>query len=135
MGHRQLKIRILRAFQQRILRSSFAIKGHIVNDEYHHPSREHVLRTAKVEDVGQTLKRRRLAFYVRTLSRDESFLPLKRLIVAFENRGAETHQRNDGRRSWWTAQLRADREAARIPQMVSCVSHWEEKAKEFLFDL
>ena len=129
------KIRIMRAMQQRILRSSFAIKGHIRENIYQYPSRDHVLHTARIEDVAQTLLRRRLAFYARTLSRDERFVTLKKLIVAFESPGAETHQRHDGRRAWWSAQLRSNSTAVGIPRMVSCVSHWATKAKEHIFNL
>lgn len=131
----KVKLRILRSFQQRILRSSFSVRGHVVDGTYHLPPRERVLRVADVEDVGQTLLRRRLAFYTRTLSRNEEFLPLKRLIVSFEEPGAETHQRFDGRRAWWTAQLRADLQSAGIPRMVCCVSHWQKMAKDHTFQI
>lgn len=127
------KLRFMRTFQQRILRSVFSIKGHVVNTVYHLPSREHVLRTADVEDVGQIVRRRRLAFYIRTLARSDAAIPLRRLISAFETPGAETHQRHDGNRAWWTTQLRHDAINARLPQSVYCVSHWVGNAKKHIF--
>jgi hypothetical protein len=42
----------------------------------------------------------------------------------------QNRQRNDGRRSWWTAQLRAERNQHNIPFLVTCVSHWMKTAKE-----
>ena len=53
----KLKLQLLRAFQQRILRSSFAIKGHVVDGIYHLPSREHVLRTTDSDDTNSLVSK------------------------------------------------------------------------------
>ena len=58
------------------------------------------------------------------------FILLERWMDAFEENGAETRQRSDDRRSWWTAQLRAERNQHNIPFLVTCVSHWMKTAKE-----
>ena len=114
----------------------FRIKGRFTTDDpsiYHYPSRQHVLETSRMEDIENILRRRRLAFYVRVLGRDKRLLPLRRVVSLFEIPGAESTQRTDGRRSWWSAQLRADSLRVGVPTLVGCVSHWETEVKKFDF--
>ncbi|MBS1969835.1 MAG: endonuclease/exonuclease/phosphatase family protein [Bdellovibrionales bacterium] len=126
--HDARKIALLRSFQQRILRSTFQVKGKFTNSnppEYRYPSRRHVLTTAHMTDISSIFRKRRLAFFIRVLGRDPSYLYLKKIVTSFEIPGAETRQRCDGRRAWWTAQLRMDRMGAGVPERLVCVSHWE----------
>jgi len=128
------KLSLLRTVQQRILRSTFGLSPTVTREldvvRYRYPSREHVLGSAQMEDIADIFKRRRLTFYIRTLSRNGKHLALKEWIETFERPGTETPQHNDGRRAWWTRQLRTERILFHIPFVIKCVSHWAGKVKE-----